>query len=513
MNISIEERLSTNRNSKVQLAGLIGGPLFAVLFLTLFDMDPQHPNVGRAAAVCFIMALWWVTEAAPLSTTALLPVFLFPLLGVMNGKDVAAQYFNHVIFLFLGGFLVAIAMERWNLHRRIALNILMVMGTNLWGILLGFMVATGFLSMWISNTACAMIMVPIALAVVIKLEESFGKQKVERYAKGLLLSVAYSASIGGVATIVGSPPNAAFIKIFNITFPNAPEISFAQWMLIGFPIAFFFLIIAWIYLYLFFRPKGEFTFEPDEFSRQKNALGPMKYEEKIVAAVFALLVLLWLTREPLATGLFTIPGWGELFGQPKYLNDGVTAIAMATILFLIPSRTEPGTRVMDWEAASKLPWDIVLLFGGGFALAQGFEVSGLSSWAGSHMNFIDSLTLLSVVLVISSFSLFLTEFTSNTATAQILLPIFASLAVGAKINPLLTMIPATFSVSFAFMLPVATPPNAIVFGSGRLKVLDMAMAGLAMNFIGIVVVTMAAFFTMPMVLDLDFNSFPAWAAK
>ena len=230
-----------DRNGPVQMAGLVGGPLLALLFLLLFDLDPERPQVGRTAAVAFVMAVWWVTEAAPLYVTALLPVVLFPALGIMNGKDVSGEYFNYVIFLFLGGFLVALAMERWNLHRRIALNILILLGTSLKGILLGFMVATAFLSMWISNTACAMIMVPIVLAVVSKLEEIFGAEKMEGYAKGLLLGVAYGASIGGVATIVGTPPNAAFIKIFNITFPGAPEISFATWMAMALPITILFL--------------------------------------------------------------------------------------------------------------------------------------------------------------------------------------------------------------------------------------------------------------------------------
>lgn len=502
-----------NRNTAVQLIGLIGGPVVALLFLALFDIDPGHPEVERMAAVTFVMAVWWITEAVPLASTALLPVFLFPMLGIMDGKSVSSQYFNHVIFLFLGGFLMAIAMERWNLHRRIAVNILLVLGTNMWGIMLGFMVATGFLSMWISNTASAMIMVPIVLAVVLKLEESFGKESMKEYAKGLLLGVAYSASIGGAATIVGTPPNAAFIKIFEITFPKAPEISFAQWMAFGLPISLFFLAAAWLYLFLVFRPKGSFVFDIDEFRKQRTALGTMKYEEKVVAVAFCALVLMWLTRKSLGLGIITIPGWGELFANPAYLNDGVAAIALATILFAIPSRSEPGARVLDWTAVTRLPWDIVLLFGGGFALAKGFEVSGLSVWVGSNLEFVSSFHPVLVLVIICLFSTFLTEFTSNTATAQIMLPILASLAVAAGFNPLFIMIPATFSFSFAFMLPVATPPNAIVFGAGRLRIMDMAKAGLAMNLIGVIVVVLAAIFIMPLALDMGSGAMPDWVAK
>jgi sodium-dependent dicarboxylate transporter 2/3/5 len=513
MGAPIEGSLDGNRNTAVQLAGLIGGPLIALLFITLYDMDPARPYVGRTAAVAFVMAAWWVTEAAPLAATSLLPVFMFPALGIMNGKDVATQYFNHVIFLFLGGFLVAGAMERWNLHRRIALNILIILGKSLGGILLGFMLATGLLSMWMSNTACAMIMLPIVLAVIVKLEELFGKERIGGYSKALLLSVAYGASIGGVATIVGTPPNAAFVKIFSIQFPNAPEITFAQFMAIGMPISITFLICAWGYLHFAFKPKGEFTFDRGQFRDQLAQLGPMKYEEKIMTAVFLSLVFLWIFREPIDTGVFKLPGWGGLFPNPKYLTDGASAVAMAFLLFLIPSKSAPGQRIMDWDAVLKLPWDIVLLFGGGFALAQGFEDSGLSMWVGEKLKFAGALDPTAVALIICSISTFLTEFTSNTATAQILLPIFASLAVAAKINPFITMIPATFGVSFAFMLPVGTPPNAIVFGSGRLRIIDMAKAGFIMNLIGIVIITAASLIFLPWIWGVDFGVFPAWAAK
>ena len=509
----VEGTMDGNRNTSVQMAGLIGGPLIAILFLAFFDMDPARPMVGRTAAVAFVMAVWWVTEAAPLAATSLLPVFLFPALGIMNGKDVATQYFNHVIFLFLGGFLVAAAMERWNLHRRIALNILIVLGKSLGGILLGFMLATGFLSMWMSNTACAMIMMPIMMAVIVKLEEMFGKDRLGSFSKGLLLSVAYSASIGGVATIVGTPPNAAFVKIFSIQFPNAPEITFAQFLALGFPISASFLFFGWLYLMIAFKPAGKFQFDRQEFRSQLAGLGPVKYEEKVVMALFLALVFLWIFREPIDTGLFRIPGWGAVFPNPKYLTDGASAIFVACLLFAIPSKTIPGQRIMEWDSVLKLPWDIVLLFGGGFALAQGFEDSGLSMWVGERLKGVGSMSPVALVALICTISTFLTEFTSNTATAQILLPIFASLAVAAKVNPLLTMIPATFGVSFAFMLPVATPPNAIVFGSGRLRIWDMAKAGLVMNLIGIAVVVIASLTLLPLIWGVELHTFPDWAGK
>jgi sodium-dependent dicarboxylate transporter 2/3/5 len=298
---------------------------------------------------------------------------LFPALGIMNGKTVAPIYFNHIIFLFIGGFLVALAMRRWNLHKRIALRILLLFGINPRSILLGFMVATAFLSMWISNTATTMMMVPIVLAIVLNLEDMLGEAKVKKYSIGVFLGVAYSASIGGIATLVGTPPNLSFARILTICFPNAPDISFANWMVFALPISVVLLMVVWLFLAIFFCPKrDEFNLDVGVFKTQYKELGPISFEERVVLIDFVILALLWLLRADITIGEFTIPGWSNIFPNPDFLNDGTVAIAMAIILFLIPSRQEKGSRVMDWHAVAKLPWGIVLLFGGGFALASGF---------------------------------------------------------------------------------------------------------------------------------------------
>lgn len=479
--------------------------------MILVDMKPGHPEITATAAVALLMAAWWITEAIPLAVTALIPLVLFPLLGIMNGKDVSGQYVNHIIFIFIGGFLVALAMERWNLHKRMALRVLMFFGVNPKFILLGFMVSTALLSMWISNTATTMMMIPIALAIVGKLEDLLGSEKVRKFAIGIFLSIAFSASIGGIATLIGTPPNLSFVRIFAIFFPQAPEISFAKWFFFAFPISVFFLVIAWILLSLIFCSREKLIMDKKIFLNQYRSLGPISFEEKVVLLDFFLLVLLWMFRAEIKIGSLTIPGWSTLFPWSEYINDGTIAIGMALVLFLIPSRTQRNGRVMNWETARKLPWNIVLLFGGGFALASGFKVSGLSQWMGEQLKGLSSLPPLLIVAFICLFITFLTELTSNTATAEILLPILAALAVSIKVNPLLLMIPGTLSCSFAFMLPVATPPNAIVFGTNRLKVSDMARVGVIFNLIGVLIITAALFLIGKSIFGIDLSVMPAWA--
>jgi sodium-dependent dicarboxylate transporter 2/3/5 len=477
------------------------------------DLEPGHPAVTRTAAVAVVMATWWVTEAIPLAATALLPVVLFPALGVMNGKTVAGLYFNHIIFLFIGGFLVALAMQRWNLHKRIALRILLWIGVRSRRLLLGFMVATAFLSMWISNTATTMMMVPIALAIVLKLEDSLGRQAVHKYAVGVFLGVAYAASIGGIATLVGTPPNLSFARILGICFTEAPEMSFAGWLVFALPVSVVLLLVAWVLLSLLFCPsKGRLEVDAGLFRKQYQELGPLTYEEKVVLADFVALALLWLSRADIRLGAITVPGWSRLFSDPGFLNDGTVSVAMAVILFLVPARRPGAARIMDWETAGKLPWNIVLLFGGGFALASGFKDSGLSLWLGSQL---EGVSLLPPVLIVASICLlitFLTELTSNTATAEMLLPVLAALAVAVKLNPLFLMIPGTLSCSCAFMLPVATPPNAIVFGTQRLRIAEMARVGVLLNVVGVLLITAAAGVLLKVAFGIDVTGLPSWAA-
>lgn len=498
----------------LQRIALIVAPLLAVGMLLFVDLSPGHPQVTRTAAVAVLMALWWITEALPLAATALLPMVLFPLLGIMKGRQVAPIYMNHVIFLFIGGFLVALAMERWQLHRRIALQILMRIGAAPGRILLGFMVATAFLSMWISNTATTMMMIPIAMAVIWQLEENLGAETVARYTVGILLGVAYGASLGGISTIVGSPPNAAFLQIFAIQFPQAPEVSFAAWFLFAFPLSVVFLLLVWLYLRrIYSLPAGQSQPQPGLFKQQYQELGPMSFAERVVLADFIGLALLWLFRADVQVGQVRIPGWSSLFPDPSFIDDGVVAMAMAVILFAIPARHPTTARILDWQAARTLPWHIVLLFGGGFALASGFSASGLSTWLGDQLHALQGLPPLMVVALVCLMITFLTELTSNTATAQILLPILASLSVTLRIHPLLLMIPGAITCSFAFMLPVATPPNAIIFGTNRLRAADMAKTGFLLNLAGVVLITAAVYLWGTLIWDIAPGQFPAWAGR
>jgi len=495
---------------RIKKISLVVVPLFCILFIVFFDLKPGHREITHTAAIAILMAAWWISEAIPLSVTALLPLILFPAFGIMDGKAVSSQYINHIIFIFIGGFMVALTMERWNLHKRLALKILMVFGTNPRYILLGFMLATAFLSMWISNTATTMMMIPIAIAIVSKLGELSEKEKVGKFSIGIFLGIAYSASIGGVATLIGTPPNLSFVRIFNIFFPNAPEISFARWFFFAFPISAVFLFIVWLLLSRLFCPRKGLAVDKRLFSDQYKALGPISFEEKVVLIDFLLLVLLWMFRSDINIGTFKIPGWANLFPQAKFINDGTVAVAMAFLLFLIPAKTRKGNRILDWKTAVRLPWGIVLLFGGGFALASGFKESGLSAFLGEQLQGLGSLPPFLVVACICVFITFLTELTSNTATAEILLPIMAALAVSIKVNPLLLMIPGTLSCSFAFMLPVATPPNAIVFSTERIRISDMARTGIILNLLGVILITTAVFLIGKGVFGIDLSAPPTW---
>jgi len=504
--------LRSTRNLKQRL-GLIGGPLLALAVLLFSDLDPANPVVTRAAAVALLMAVWWITEAIPIPATALLPVALFPVLGIMNGKAVAGTYFNNIIFLFIGGFIMALAMQRWNLHRRIALRIILLIGPSPRRLILGFMTATAFLSMWISNTATTMMMVPIAMAIVLKLKESGELGGGSRFPVALLLGIAYAASIGGTATLIGTPPNLAFARIFAIQFPQAPEITFAGWMTFGLPFSTIFLLICWWLLTrLFVGHLHAFSGDLDLFREEHRRLGRMKYEEKVVLVLFVLLAAMWVFRQEIEIGELIIPGWSSLFPTPGFIDDGTVAILISMILFIIPSRSQPGERLMNWETAVKLHWGIVILFGGGFALAAGFEASGLSTWVAGRLTALAGVHPMFLVGSVSTLLTFLTELTSNTATTQMVLPLLGALAMASKVNPLLLMVPATLSASCAFMLPVATPPNAIVFGSGEVTMVDMMRAGIIMNLVGVVVIGVLMFlFGLP-VFGIDLSVMPSWAS-
>lgn len=496
-----------------QVISFIITPILALAIVLFADLKPGEPAVTNTLAVTLLMAVWWVTEALPLAITSLLPVALFPVLGIMDAKMVSSTYFNNVIFLFIGGFLIALAMQRWDLHRRIALRILQVTGISPGRILFGFMLSTAFLSMWISNTATAMMMMPILISIIDKLEETTGEKNIKEYAVGLLLGVAYGASIGGIATLVGTPPNLSFIRIFHIYFPNAPEISFAYWLLFAFPISVIIFAGTWTLLHFRYRPKKQnwVSVNRNTFRDELRNLGPMRFEEKIVLIIFILTAVLWIFRLDLDFGIFKVPGWSRIFPKSSFPDDGTVAIFMAVLLFILPAKTTGFKRIMDWKTASRIPWHIILLFGGGFALATGIKDSGLSVWIGEQLVFLANLNPIVIILIISLIITFLTELTSNTATTEMILPVLAGIAISTKINPLLLMLPATLSASMAFMMPVATPPNAIIFGSNRITILQMAKTGIILNLICVVIVTLMTYWLGTYVFDIQIGEFPGWA--
>ncbi|MCG8573999.1 MAG: SLC13 family permease [Flavobacteriales bacterium] len=504
------------QNSKASLLKKIFfwlAPLLSLSIVLFGDLDPERPETTYTLAVAVLMAIWWMTDVVPLAITSLLPLLLFPLFGVMDGKVVSATYFNHIIFLFLGGFLVALAIEKWGLHKRIALRILSMVGSSPARIMLGFMLATAFLSMWISNTATTMMMVPILISIISKLEEVNGREKISNYAIGMLLAVAYSSSIGGISTLVGTAPNLSFVRILETHFPNAPEINFTNWFLFALPITIILFILLYVYLYfLYVRKKTEWkNIDKSEIKQSYRDLGKVTFEEKVLIVAFVSMALLWFFRADIQIGQFRIPGWSNLFPEPGYFNDGTVAIFIAIILFLIPSKQKKPDHIMDWKTSTKIPWEIILLFGGGFALAAGIKESGLSNWFGEQLLFLKGVHPLILILCITFLITFLTEITSNTATVETFLPILAGLAMSIESNPILFMIPATIAGSMAFMLPVATPPNAIVFGTKRLRMAQMARTGLVLNLIAITVIALMTYFYGTEIFNADPTVYPDWA--
>lgn len=501
------------QKSRMQKVGLALGPvLFCVMIL--MDLDPANPVVSRMAGVAVLMATWWITEAIPLFATALLPLVLYPLLGIERGGATAPIYFNSTIVLFLGGFMIALTMEKWNLHRRIALKIIGAIGGGPARIVLGFMVASAFLSMWISNTATAVMMVPIGLAIILEMEEDFGVEDTHTFSVGVMLGIGYACSVGGIATLVGTPPNLSFARIFEITFPDAPSISFGQWIVVGLPISVIMLTIAWVLITkVFFRVPEHVTVDPSVVEEHTRALGPVSFEEKAVMVVFTLTALLWVFRAPIQLGFVTLPGWSALLPFPGLIDDGTVAIAMAGLLFLIPTRTPgaPQPALAGRDIIPRLPWNIVLLFGGGFALAYGFQTTGLATLIGNQFSGLAGISPFLIILVVCLSLTFLTELTSNLATTEMILPILASVAVATNVHPLLLMIPATLSASCAFMMPVATPPNAIIFGSDRVRIPEMARIGVVLNLVGVLVIATVFYLLGTVVFGIEPGVMPEWA--
>uniref|UniRef100_A0A3B5LME9 Solute carrier family 13 member 5b n=1 Tax=Xiphophorus couchianus TaxID=32473 RepID=A0A3B5LME9_9TELE len=551
-----------------------------ILFLTPCALLPLPLVIGTSEAECayviILMAVYWCTEVLPLPVTSLLPAVLFPLFGIMQSKDVGMQYLKDTNLLFVGGLLVAVAVEHWNLHKRIALRVLLIVGVRPALLMLGFMGVTAFLSMWISNTATTAMMVPIVQAVLDQLnnigqnstlfslktiftppslfkgpvvvtflddsvEVARHKEAIERrrMGKGMTLCVCYAASIGGTATLTGTGPNLVLMGQMNQLFPeNEDVINFASWFGFAFPNMILMLTLAWLWLQFVFMgfnfrktwgcgaAKTEKEIAAYNVIREQHRqLGTMSFGEISVLSLFVLLVVLWFSRDP---GF--VRGWAtELNSTAEYVTDATVAIFVAILLFVLPSvpprfcsrgarsfditteQTSTSTpRLLTWTVAQKkVPWGIILLLGGGFALAKGSEVSGLSKWMGNQMTPLQNIPSWGIAIILCLLIATFTECTSNVATATLFLPVLASMSQSIGINPLYVMVPCTLSASFAFMLPVATPPNAIVFSYGHLKVADMAKAGIVMNIIGIVCVTLAINTWGKAMFHLD--TFPAWA--
>jgi len=483
--------------------GLLTGIILFLLILAIPSQGNMDHGTKLTTACAVLMAVWWISEAIPLPATALVPIVFFPLTGIMNAKQVALSYADPNVFLFMGGFMIAMAMQRHDLHKRIALNIIQLVGTSAKKIVLGFMIATGFLSMWISNTATAMMMLPIGLAIIdhaYDLEtRTISKTKPQKenfkFGIALMLGIAYSASIGGIGTLIGTPPNIIFAGIAKSLFPEIPQIGFTEWMLIGVPIVLVFLPLTWVYLVNIAVPLRNHTIAGGEniIHEELASLGKMKPGEKLTLLVFILTALGWIFRKDIQMGNFFIRGWTNVLGIEAYVHDGTVAMAGALLLFVIPTSIRKNEYVLNWDWAKRIPWGILILFGGGFALAAGFRETGLDLWIGNAFGSFHYSSVLILVIAICLLLTFLTEITSNTATITMMLPILAAMAISLHIHPFVLMIPATIATSFAFMMPVATPPNAIVFGSKYLKIPDMAKAGVALNVLGVIIITLAMY--------------------
>lgn len=491
--------------SRRRVGWVFGPVLFLALLLLPEGAAGLSPAQRAMLAVAALMVVWWITEALPLAATAMLPIALYPLLGILPAKEATRAYAHPVLFLFMGGFLIALAMQKWRLHERLAMAFMLRVGTEPRRILLGFIVTTAFLSMWISNTATTMMMLPIVLSVL-----ACFPGETKEFALSLSLAVAYSANVGGLATPIGTAPNAVMLGMVGEIFPEAPRISFVKWMTAGLPVSIIMALLVWGYFAWRIRhvAKEDVSLRA-VFEERQRALGPMRAGERIVAIVGGGTVLLWLFRADIHLGeTLTIHGWANLLPWPDMVDDGTVAMAMALLLFALPAGG--GQRVLDWTWAARLPWHVILLLGGGFALARGFAASDLDMWVGERLHALGALPPWALLLGVIFALIFITEVTSNTAIATTSLPVLAALAKALSLNPIALMLPATFACECAFMLPTATPPNAIVFSSGRVSIPQMARTGFFLNLLATLVLTLLAFFFIYPMWGISLSEAPAW---
>jgi sodium-dependent dicarboxylate transporter 2/3/5 len=479
--------------------GLLLGPTAFLLIYFVVSSPGLNPQALAMLALAAWMAIWWITEAIPIAATAFLPLIFMPLMGILPIADVSSNYMHPTVMLYIGGFLLATGIEKWNLHRRIALNIINLVGTDLRKIVLGFILATGILSMWISNSATSLMMLPIGLAVVNQFKDQLGASKLtisDNLGKSIMLGIAYSASIGGVATLIGTPTNTILAAVVSDLYGYT--IGFNEWLLFGLPLSLVLLFICWYYLVNYANPlPARFSLNDGKsiIKTQLISLGKMIYEEKMVMVVFGLVCFAWISRSFLLQQFL-----------PE-LDDTIIVLVGVVALFIMPA-SQKGERILDWKTAEKIPWGILILFGGGLALAGGFKETGLAEWIGTRFTLIEGISFFLLLLIIVASVNFLTEVTSNVATASMLLPILASVAVKLEIHPFGLMVGATLAASCAFMLPVATPPNAIVFGSGYLQMKDMVKAGFWLNVISILLITLMVYFVLPWMWEIDLMSNP-----
>lgn len=488
---AVEVNDSRSMEEAKRRLGLWLGPLVGLLFLMVPTGLPEA--AARTAAVTVWIAAWWVTEAMPIPAASLLPLVLLPAWGVQDVEIVAKNYGHPLIFLFLGGFLMALSLEKWGLHRRMAVHTIRAIGTSPSRLVLGFMLATGFLSMWLSNTATAMLMLPTGLAVIARMEEAVPAEQgvlVRRFEAAILLGIAYAASIGGVGTLVGSPPNlvlaASMEKLAGI------KIGFGQWMLMGVPLAAVGLILSWWYLAkrAYPLPKTAVPGLAELIRDEGDALGPMTRAEKSLVAVFSLVALAWITQPWLIKPVM------------PWMNDTVIALLGALAMFVLPSGDGQSPRLLDWDRARLVPWGVLLLFGGGLAIADAFQASGLTAWLGNSLTGLANLPAWLLLAGLAAVVVLLSEIASNTAAATMLMPIMAALATATGLHPVLLMGAATLAASAGFMLPVATPPNAIVFGSQRLSMSQMVRAGFWLDLGSVASVALVASTWLPWVWGL-----------
>jgi sodium-dependent dicarboxylate transporter 2/3/5 len=466
--------------------GLFVGPILFFVILSLpFELVSEQGD--KVIAVAAWMIVWWITEAVSISVSALLPLLLFPLLKVMPIADVGANYGSPIVFLFFGGFVMALALEKVNLHRRIALNIIRLTGTTPNKVVLGFMIATAALSMWISNTATTVVMLPIAMSVIgllVNDEDGFTKSD-QNFALSVMLGIAFSANAGGVATVIGTPPNMVMIGLLENEYNI--EISFFKWMLLGVPFSCTMIAISYLVLTRWMFPSRQLKFAASKgvINDELKKLGPMSSKEKMVLAIFAVTVSLWIFRAVL----------NDIFPDLK-LNDTMISIFAAISLFALPYNLKKGDFLIEWRDTSRLAWGILILFGGGLALAEGMSVSGIVDLVANTIAASD-ISILVMASLLIFLMLFMTEIMSNVALVAVLAPVVAGIAIGLEIPILYLLIPVTIASSCAFMLPMATPPNAIVFASGYVKVHEMARVGIILNLIAVVLLILVFQFVLP----------------